>query len=347
MSKLQEGLTLHSVDLKSATDRFPRELQYRLAYAAGLSKRWITVFESFVSRGFYIQDFGAHYEVGQPMGFQGSFPFLAIGQHGLIRLAAQNLGISAKDRYVVLGDDVVISHDALHKEYRRLLKAYDIPISEHKSISSPNLAEFAGFVITKRGYFKGTKLKRTINNPKLNLDMMLSYCRTQGRIPPQFKRVRDLIPLVYGLREHGGLGLNPLGLSRKLRDLWFDPVRGTSLEMRPKPMRKLGRIKSYLISLLYDDGFTKLHAEVQERIRFLVRSYLDELDRILERKLRESKISFLRTLDCVLDHAAGLDPSFLIGASPYSENVPTSRKWIRTKYPYFFLYEQEVSCLLV
>jgi hypothetical protein len=354
LKKLQQGSTLHSVDLKSATDRFPRKLQYQLAISAGLDPIWVQVFESLVRYGFNVRNKHVHYSVGQPMGFAGSFPFLAIGQHGLIRLAATNLGISAKNQYVVLGDDVILSNDDLHQEYRRLLGLYSIPISEHKCVSSDKLAEFAGFVIDPYGYHKGTKLKRGVESRgKLNLDTMVSYAQTQGKIPAPLKKVRELVPLVYGLEEHGGLGLNPLGLTKSERALWYDDIKDTSIDLTPKSVTKFEELRRYLISTLYgiDSGEGEkplnIHFMYREAVHFVLKNYLDELEDQLNAKLSETQFSFLKPLPGVFQHAALEDSSFLIGMSPYMEAMPATRSWVRKKYPYFFLQEEEVQSLIV
>jgi hypothetical protein len=358
---LNQGSTLHSVDLKSATDRFPRKFQYQVAILAGLDPIWIRVFESLVMYGFTVHNKHVHYSTGQPMGFAASFPFLSIGQHGLIRLAATNLGISARNQYVVLGDDVVISNDDLHTEYRRLLSLYDIPVSEHKCVSSDKLAEFAGFVIVPKGYHKGTKLKRNIKSSrKLNLDTMVSYSATQGKIPAPLKKVRELIPLVYGLEEHGGLGLNPLGLSYEERSFWYDEVLGTSLDLTPKSVTKFDELRRYLISTLYGiDGEVKgndnilelprinIHFIYREAASFILQNYLNELENQLKLKLGKTNFGFLAPLPGVFQHAALEDSSFLIGMSPYKEAMPATRSWVRKKYPYFFLLEKEERSLLV
>jgi hypothetical protein len=345
-SQLRKGKTLHSVDLKSATDRLPRKLQYALALDAGLSPRWVQVFESLVSFGFSVHNDHVHYAVGQPMGFAGSFPFLALCQHGLVRLAAANLRISAQGQYVVLGDDVVISNDSLHLEYRRLLKAFGVPVSEHKCISSNRLAEFAGYVITSQGIYKGTKMATQIN-----LDRLVSYCQTQGKIPKALRKVSSLVPLVYGLKEHGGLGLNPLGLSKQDRARWYDDIRGTEIDLTPRKKGKTYEsLRAYLNRLLYsfeegpsDGKVIQIHHVYRNAVHFVLNAYLEELELIMKSKLAKTKFKFLSPMPGVFQHAALEDESFLVGMSPYEEAVPATRKWVREKFPYWFLLISEYT----
>jgi hypothetical protein len=277
------------------------------------------------------------------MGFAASFPLLALGQHGLVRLAGANIGVNPNGRYVVLGDDIVISDDRLHTEYRRLLQLYGIPVSEHKSITSDKLAEFAGFIITRDGFFKGTKLK----SGEMNLDRMVSYSVTQGVIPKPLRKVRELYPLVYGLKEHGGRGLNPLGLPRDERAFWFEE---DSSELLPNKVTHYQNIRSMLTAIAYryevENGQKPVHHVHRNAVHYVLKSYLSELEGYLSNRLKDTAFAFLERVPGVFQHAALEDSSFLIGMSPYMETVPATRKWVRKKYPYFFLLEREERCYL-
>jgi hypothetical protein len=138
-------------DLSSATDRFPLSLQTSLLRGMKL-EQYADAFEE-VSR-----DWEVHlnrttsdkwtYEVGQPMGLYGSFPLFHLTHWALLYTLAISLKLNPNDSklFLVLGDDVVITHEELALAYESIVKDLGVEVSAQKSISSSKLAEFAGFV---------------------------------------------------------------------------------------------------------------------------------------------------------------------------------------------------------
>jgi hypothetical protein len=62
------------------------------------------------------------YEVGNPMGFYSSWTSFAISHHFAIFYICQKYGIYRKTlEYALLGDDIVIKHDKVAKEYIRII----------------------------------------------------------------------------------------------------------------------------------------------------------------------------------------------------------------------------------
>jgi hypothetical protein len=335
--QLSQGHTIHSVDLKSATERFPRDFQLAIARISGLSENWIKAFESFAGAEFEIpskegEDFKVlRYSVGQPMGLYASFPLLAFGQHGLIRLAAYNCRRSWKNAYRVLGDDVIINDDIIANEYRSLLQKYDIPVSEAKCIVSSQLAEFAGFVITRDGYHKGVK-----PSMKSDLGSLINYVKTLGRIPTPLTGDLSIEVLSTALKEHGGLGLNPKGLTKGERALFFDDVRGTELDQQLENVPSFEGIRSAFQRAFYAKGSAHYSFLLSEYLG----SYLEHVEKGLEVKL-ERAFPSLYAIPGFLSHACYLDQSFLLGTDPFREPAVVTRKWVRKKYPYFFMLHQE------
>jgi len=93
----------------------------------------------------YYRKFGfITYSVGQAMGAYSSFAMLAMFNHICIAVAARRAGIRTFfSEYSVLGDDVVIAHDEVAREYHSLLLYLGLDISLSKSIISSEFAEFA------------------------------------------------------------------------------------------------------------------------------------------------------------------------------------------------------------
>jgi len=69
---------------------------------------------------------------------------MALTHHVIIHIAGIKAGLTCLDGlYVVLGDDVVIVHEGLAREYRVILATLDMPISDAKTHISKDTYEFA------------------------------------------------------------------------------------------------------------------------------------------------------------------------------------------------------------
>jgi len=77
------------------------------------------------------------------MGAYSSWAMLAITHHVIVRIASTRLGIKHFDAYAVLGDDIVIKHNEVAKEYLRLMETLGVGINLGKSVISKDFAEFA------------------------------------------------------------------------------------------------------------------------------------------------------------------------------------------------------------
>lgn len=144
-----------SLDLTNATDRFPLGFQKVVIseiFGDQYSEAWARVM---VSQPFS-NPWGepAIYAAGQPMGAYSSWAVFTISHHVLIHIAGRRCGIPSVDPYYqILGDDIVISHDALAKEYQRLIKELGVSISQPKTHISTDMFEFA-----KRWYLRGNEV---------------------------------------------------------------------------------------------------------------------------------------------------------------------------------------------
>jgi len=216
LRQLRDNKKVFSVDLSSATDRFPRHVQLQVLEALGwhdearLFKRaseghW-RLTESF---GEKLENEYLTYSVGQPMGLYGSFALFALTHNVLLRTLCSEMGLSPVESFRVLGDDVIISDDNLHTAYRRVLTNFEVPVSESKTIQSDLLAEFAGYVIHKDlGSFKPPKV------PSVDGRNFLAYVKAFGfdAIKDLPSKTRKVARIVAELPvELGGLGLNPKG----------------------------------------------------------------------------------------------------------------------------------------
>lgn len=136
-------------DLRSATDRFPRSVQLQLLRQLGLS-HWERPVQQACEGRYWCNLANSYwsYKVGQPMGLAGSFPLFHLTHYSLLSKIAERH--HAKDCFLVLGDDVVISHKGVAESYREEILNLGVELSEEKSYGGGNLTEFAGFLVIRR-----------------------------------------------------------------------------------------------------------------------------------------------------------------------------------------------------
>nr|QDH91301.1 MAG: RNA-dependent RNA polymerase [Mitovirus sp.] len=146
-AKLPPSGPYHSLDLSSATDRFPCSVQ-EAVLAAMTSKEYAAAWRTLLVDRDYKTTWGdrssVRYACGQPMGAYSSWSTFAIAHHVVVRLAAKraHLPISFSN-YVLLGDDIVIANDSVAREYRAIMKELGVSISEMKTHVSKYSCEFA------------------------------------------------------------------------------------------------------------------------------------------------------------------------------------------------------------
>lgn len=154
-SKLQAGKSIQSIDLSSATCRFPMETQMWLLGLLNAPIEFIKLY-TLVARGSWkvqphmVEHFGEdlQWSVGQPLGTNPSMSTFALCHSLMLIGLCVQLDLDPSDSFRILGDDVVTSSSDLANAYRLVIKNAGIEISEHKSYDSSSYAEFAGYSIT-------------------------------------------------------------------------------------------------------------------------------------------------------------------------------------------------------
>lgn len=157
-SWLNGGDTVYSVDLSTATCRFPLEPQIEYLRFLGVPDEWISALV-YVCTGHWHCGVEAatafalpslQWEVGQPLGIPPSMSMFGSCHNLLLRGLALELGLDPDQSFVVLGDDVGIRYSQLAERYMALLEECAIPVSWTKTHASSRYAEFAGFMISRK-----------------------------------------------------------------------------------------------------------------------------------------------------------------------------------------------------
>jgi hypothetical protein len=215
-----------SYDLSAATDRLPLEIQVDLLKPL-LGDRLATLWAALlvgrpyqlprIAKSYNVGTSEVMYEVGQPMGALSSWAMLALTHHAIVQLAAYNVTKSHcwfLD-YAVLGDDVVIAHEAVAAEYLKIMAILGVEVGLAKSmVSRTGSLEFA-----KRTWIQGreatpislAELSVALSNLGA-LEQLLMKCRKYVEIRPAsvarfagfgYKNLARL-PVVFGLNNRLG-----------------------------------------------------------------------------------------------------------------------------------------------
>jgi hypothetical protein len=139
-----EGSSFHSIDLTAATDRFPVLLQEAfLSELIGTqkAKAWL---ELLTDRDYYLSGKPLRYGAGQPMGVYSSWAVFALCHHFVVYSAARLVNDNRFfNRYILLGDDIVVADDRVADQYKLLISELGCEFSEQKTHRSKHFFEFA------------------------------------------------------------------------------------------------------------------------------------------------------------------------------------------------------------
>jgi len=143
----------YSLDLSSATDRFPVHLQQKLltylvsnndGFNAIKSYKWAESWMKLLTeREFQYEDVLLKYKVGQPMGAYSSWAAFTLTHHLVVQFCAFKAGKFPFVNYIILGDDIVIKDNEVAWNYMKFMHKLGVDISKHKTHVSKDTYEFA------------------------------------------------------------------------------------------------------------------------------------------------------------------------------------------------------------
>jgi len=192
-----------SLDLSSATDRFPVELQKRLLariFHMELAQSWQSILNS---RWFSTPEGNMlKYSTGQPMGTYSSWSVFTLTHHLVVYYCAHLCGLKNFDQYMILGDDIVIKNDAVAEAYIKVIKGLGVELSLQKTHVSKDTYEFAKRWIqpNKSREITGLPLGgllRNFNNPYIIFTILYDYFKIKNNYLPS--RTDSLVELVKRL----------------------------------------------------------------------------------------------------------------------------------------------------
>jgi hypothetical protein len=163
-----------SLDLSSATDRFPRRLQSRLLtniLNRKFAENWdchLGEIEFTKVKESYDSKPTVKYAAGQPMGTYSSWICFTLAHHLVVHYAAYISGFKNFEfkQYIILGDDIVIKNDIVAKNYIKIINKLGVSISLTKTHVSKNTYEFAKRWIQDGKEITGIPVRGIISNFK-------------------------------------------------------------------------------------------------------------------------------------------------------------------------------------
>jgi len=201
---LNNGEKFWSLDLSSATDRFPVELQKRLLariFHMELAQSWQSILNS---RLFTTPEgLQLRYATGQPMGTYSSWSVFTLTHHLVVYYCAQLCGLKNFDQYMILGDDIVIKNDAVAEAYIRVIKGLGVELSLQKTHVSNDTYEFAKRWIQPKQSREITGLPlggllRNFNNPNIVFTILYDYFKIKNNyIPFGADSLVELVKKIY------------------------------------------------------------------------------------------------------------------------------------------------------
>lgn len=221
---IRAGKRCHSIDLSSATDRFPAAFTYRCLTALYPSKNgrwWAERFAQISRLPAGITDPVTQkrrlirWRVGQPLGTNVSFAAFALSHHCLVALIADALNKHHFEDYAILGDDIVIADDEVADAYRNFMKRFGVSTAEHKSVTSDSFGEFGGRMILPE--YMGFKLKYSYSDYR-TLNSQIDLLGAKAIRMHSQSALRDVLAL---LPIGNSPGFNPGGFPRAQVDAFL------------------------------------------------------------------------------------------------------------------------------
>nr|QCF24461.1 RNA-dependent RNA polymerase [Entomophthora muscae mitovirus 2] len=219
----------YSMDLTAATDRFPIWVQRHVIselISVEYADSWSRVMTSHEFSAPFA-DSPINYGVGQPMGAYSSWSAFSLCHHLTVRIAAKRAGLSSSwSKYILLGDDIVLTNPKVADEYQKLMATLGVSLSPTKTHVSKDTYEFA-----KRWYHEGNEITGIQLGPFLAAKNWGGFASALHEFTRWGIKPHEVEPgsIAAGLRA---LGFERLRDTHKIQTFLHIPTKGDSPEDR-------------------------------------------------------------------------------------------------------------------
>lgn len=292
----QAGHKYHSLDLSSATDRFPISIQKMLVSYLCDNKEMAESWQRILTQLPYTTPEGDSiaYAVGQPMGAYSSWAVFTLSHHLIVQFAGLRCNIPNFKEYILLGDDIVIYNDQVASEYVSIINKIGAEISLQKTHTSTSCYEFAKRWFKDGIEVSGIPLRGFIENfDKYHIIYMnVKEIINRGFYPVFPITIPDLI-YAY-LRSDSHLK------ARQLSNL-YNRITGLHAIDRYIHMEDLDTLRNYL-NLRMPGGYTLPHSGL-ELEEFLAKAVRVSCDHILADNTARLTTYTNDLIDCIYSKA--------------------------------------------
>jgi hypothetical protein len=219
------GNSFWSLDLSAATDRFPISLQERLLKKVFTKNPdLINTWRELLTDRDYMTPKGTpiRYSVGQPMGAYSSWAAFTLTHHLVVYWASKLSKIDNFDRYILLGDDIVINNDKVARKYISIMTKLGVDISLQKTHVSKNTYEFAKRWYHHRVEITGLPLRgilSNLNNHTIVFQQLYAY---YIKFPWMFRiQLEELAFKIFKINQSSKRNFTSSYLKEKIKDLHF------------------------------------------------------------------------------------------------------------------------------
>lgn len=237
-SQLLNGVTVYSVDLSTATCRFPLKVQLDLLESLGLAEsfreaiKWACTGDWIVgSELLPAFPTSLRWSVGQPLGIAPSMSMFSLAHNLLITGMCVSIGLDPGTSFRVLGDDVVMVDERLYNLYTLMMETAGVPISWSKCHQSEKIAEFAGATITRDFVLRPGQWREAGINNHLSIASDLKTPLV-GEVSRLWVEVEKIYLFLNGTYDppvsEWSKYLRYATLAGRIRDEIPDPVEGVS-----------------------------------------------------------------------------------------------------------------------
>lgn len=208
----------YSLDLSSATDRFPVHLQEKMicylfgnSHPINKSKLMANAWRNLLTQREFLTPDGestVKYSVGQPMGGYSSWAAFSLCHHFVVQFCAWKHNLYPFTNYILLGDDIVIKNTKVAKEYMKVMRRLGVEISPTKTHVSKDTYEFAKRWIRVRDnkFFELSPMPikgiyANMHNPFIVYTVLFDYFFTKGNLCVHRESLKlSIVRLYQGLR---------------------------------------------------------------------------------------------------------------------------------------------------
>lgn len=284
------GHMYHSIDLTSATDRFPIDIQKEML-SIYTNRTYADAWKGImVDYPFDSCKGKINYLTGNPMGFYSSFTSFALAHHFFVWLACRRSNYQfSRLPYMLLGDDIVIGNDKVAREYKQLLSEWDIPFQPSKTYTSPYGFEFAKQIRYKGFNISPLSLSSFYNNRRnytLCISFLVEELKAKGWNVERNIWVDSYMRRIQKFSSRRYHKVKPMvDLSLKI----LDYLQGTSITLGPQLVEIVKRY--YSSPVLNNPAFAQVFAnEILREMLIKEGNQRKDLNRQLFRKTDNRRI---------------------------------------------------------